>query len=138
MEQLRELAKGAYNRAFELVVEGTDSDIAEGLELAAGSLHLWRIIGNETNWSIGAWLYSRALLKAGLQQLAIAKAEESYQYAKVAGTDWLIASALEGLARAQQGTTEFDGAKMLAELAIANIADPEDRALIESQFADLC
>ena len=137
MSELKELAATTYNRAFELIVEGDEFDLAEGLELAATSLHLWRQVGNEQTWAIGLWLYARALHKAGAQELAIKHAFESVKLAEEVGTDWLIASSLEGLARVSQGTANFETRKAAATRAIENIKDPEDRELIESQFADL-
>ncbi len=137
MNELRDLAAQNYNRAFELIVEGTESDVAEGLELAASSLNLWRKVGNEQNWAIGLWLYSRALYKAGAQDLAIMHATESVKLAELVGADWLIASGLEGLARASQGTVAFAQLRTRAKTAIENIKDKRDRELIESQFADL-
>ena len=137
MSELKELAAKTYNRAFELIVEGDDADLAEGLELAATSLHLWRQVGNEQNWAIGLWLYARALHKAGAQELAIKHALESVKLAEQVGTDWLTASSLEGLARVSQGTADFESRKADATQAIEYIKDPEDRELIESQFADL-
>jgi len=137
VSELKELAAKTYNRAFELIVEGDDADLAEGLELAATSLHLWRQVGNEQNWAIGLWLYARALHKAGAQELAIKHALESVKLAEQVGTDWLIASSHEGLARVSQGTADFETRKAAATQAIENIKDAEDRELIESQFADL-
>jgi hypothetical protein len=137
VSELKDLAAKTYNRAFELIVEGDETEIAEGLELAATSLHLWRQVGTEQNWAIGLWLYARALHKAGAQALAIQHALESVQLAEQLGTDWLIASGYEGLARVSQGTPEFESRRASAEQAIKNIAGAEDRELIESQFADL-
>ena len=137
MSELKELASKTYNRAFELVVEGSQDDLAEGLELAATSLHLWRQVGTEQNWAIGLWLYARALHKAGAKDLAIKHALESVELAEQVGTDWLIASGYECLARVSQGTAEFEVRRAKAEQTIKDIKDKDDRELIESQFADL-
>ena len=137
MKELREFAATTYNRAFELVVEGSSKDVLEGLEFAAASLHAWRQIGTHKNVAIGMWLYSRALYKSGLQQQAIAVAEESVKLARLDGTDWLIASSLEGLTRASQGHQSFESLRQQAEAAIDAIKDPEDRQLIADQFSDL-
>jgi hypothetical protein len=134
---IRKLAIAAYNLAFELVVEGDQAQLLEGLEQAATSLNLWRKVGTDQNVSIGLWLYSRALAKAGAQALSIEAAAEAVRLAKLDGTDWLIASGYEGLARATQGTASFEANWALAAAAIDAIADAQDRALIASQFADL-
>lgn len=134
---IRRLAIAAYNRAFELIVEGGESTLLEGLELAATSLNLWRQVGTDQNVSIGLWLHSRALGKTGAQALAIEAATEAVRLARLDGTDWLIASGLEGLARATRGSSVYETNRGLAAAAIEAIADPQDRKLIASQFADL-
>jgi len=134
MDVLLALAKTTYNQAFDLVEAGEG---LKALELAATSLHLWRQVGTDKNVAIGLWLYSRALLGVGAKQAAIEAVTESVRLAKLDGTDWLIASGLEGLARATAGTFDFEANRAAAAKAIATIADPEDRQLIESQFADL-
>lgn len=133
MSELKDLAAKTYNEAYELVIEGKETDLLPGLELAATSLNLWRRVGTPKNEAIGLWLYSRALQKTGAQQLAIEAATKSLEIAETLEIDWMLASALEALARA----TGDDDVKTRAEKAIAAIADPEDRELIESQFADL-
>ena len=137
MDELRKTAADTYNRAFELIIEGDQTSLLEGLELAATSLNLWRRVGRENNVAIGLWLYSRALHKAGMQTLAIEAAEESVRLARVSEIDWLIASSLEGLTRASQNERNFISLRDKTERAISAISDPQDRKLIESQFADL-
>ena len=137
MDELRKTAADTYNRAFELIIEGDQPSLLEGLELAATSLNLWRRVGRENNVAIGLWLYSRALHKAGMQTLAIEAAEESVRLARVSEIDWLIASSLEGLTRASQNERNFISLRDKTERAISAISDPQDRKLIESQFADL-
>ena len=134
---IRRLAIDAYNQAFDLVVESDESALLQGLELAATSLNLWRQVGNDQNVSIGLWLYSRALVKSGAQALAIEAATEAVRLARIDGTDWLIASGLEALARATKGTSVFEANRTLAATAIEAITDPDERALIAGQFADL-
>ena len=137
MNDLTQLASTAYNRAFELVEEGKDEDVLEGLELAATSLNLWRRVGTDKNVAIGLWLYSRALTKAGARGLAITAATECVRLAKIDATDWLVASSLEGFARAVKNTDAFAQACAAAEEAISRISDPDDRKLIADQFSDL-
>jgi hypothetical protein len=137
MDELRKTAADTYNRAFELIIEGDQTSLLEGLELAATSLNLWRRVGRENNVAIGLWLYSRALHKAGMQTLAIEAAEESVRLARVSEIDWLIASSLEGLTRASQNERNFISLRDKTERAISAISDPQDRKLIESQFSDL-
>jgi hypothetical protein len=137
MTELLDLAKSTYNRAFDLVVEGSQTDLLDGLELAATSLHLWRQVGTAQNEAIGLWLYSRALHKSGADELAIEAASRGVSIAEMLDVDWLYASALEGLTRASQGTTRYSELRELTQSAISAISDDEDRSLIASQFADL-
>ena len=130
MTEIRKLAIDSYNRAFELVIEGDQNQLLEGLELAAASLHLWKQVGTQENEAIGLWLYSRALQKAGAKELAIHAAERSLELAE---KDWMIASALEALTRA----TGDETIKHRAIAAIEAIQDQDDRDIIASQFADL-
>lgn len=130
MTEIRKLAIDSYNRAFDLVIEGDQHQLLEGLELAATSLHLWKQVGTQENEAIGLWLYSRALQKAGAKELATQAAERSLELAE---KDWMIASALEALTRA----TGDEMIKNRAIAAIEAIQDPDDRDIIASQFADL-
>lgn len=137
MNDLTELAKSTYNRAYELVIEGRPEDLLEGLELAATSLHLWRTQGTDKNVAIGLWLYSRALQKAGSIELAIEAASKCVAIAEQLGIDWMLASSLEALTRATQNSPSFAENRARAISAIAAITDPADKALIDSQFQDL-
>ena len=133
MNELKELAAKTYNDAYELVIEGQEKELLNGLELAATSLNLWRKVGTPKNEAIGLWLFSRALEKSGAKSLAIEAAKRSLAIAETLNIDWMLASALEALTRA----TGDEEVKNRAEKAIAAIAEAEDRKLIESQFADL-
>ena len=137
MSELRSIAIETYNQAYELVVENPKTNESAGLELAATSLNLWRRVGNEQNLAIGLWLYSRALGNAGAQAASIAAAKQSVEIAEGLEVDWLLASGLEALTRASVGSPEFANNFARAQAAIESISDPEDRTLINSQFADL-
>lgn len=137
MSEIRALAIATYNKAYELVVERAEGNEIAGLELAATSLNLWRRVGTDQNVAIGLWLYSRALGNVGAREGSLEVAQQCVSIAETLQVDWLLASALEGLARASRSTPEFEVNRHRAEVAIAAIADPADRNLIESQFADL-
>jgi len=49
----------------------------------------------------------------------------------------MLASSLEALARAAQGTEQFEEIQNRAIIAISSIKDDKDKTLIESQFQDL-
>lgn len=137
MSEIRSLAIATYNEAYELVVDRVHGNEIAGLELAATSLNLWRRVGTEQNLAIGLWLYSRAIGNVGAREGSLKAAQECVAIAESLEVDWLLASALEGLARASLGTADFAANSHRAAQAIAQIADPDDRELIESQFADL-
>ena len=137
MSEIRSLAIATYNEAYELVVDSSQGNEIAGLELAATSLNLWRRVGTEQNLAIGLWLYSRALGNVGASEGSLKAAQECVGIAESLEVDWLLASALEGLARASLGTADFAENALRAAQAIGQIADPDDRELIESQFADL-
>ncbi len=136
---IRAMAAASYNEAFE-AVESQDNP-AWALELAATSLNLWRRVGNEQNLSIGCWLYSRALSKAGAHQAAITVANNmlSHLAAIDEPADWLVASAHEGWARALGGAMDerFESALKQALASIDAIKELADRQLIQSQISDL-
>ena len=138
-EGIRELAASTYNAAFETVEAADDLPLA--IELAATSLHLWRQVGNSQNFAIGCWLYSRALAVADVGTLAVQVAAECMQHVSEIENppDWLVASSLEGWARALVAAGDERAAAAIesARTSIAAILDPSDRALIQSQFSDL-
>lgn len=137
MSEIREQAVSAYNKAYPIIVDGEAGDLLEGLELAATSLNLWRQVGTDQNVAIGYWLYSRALHKAGSANLAMSAATKAVSHAKTDGTDWLVASCLEGLTRASKGIDQYLALFEETKAAISAIDDPKDRQIIQDQFADL-
>jgi hypothetical protein len=136
---IRAMASATYNEAYEAVE--SQENPAWAVELAATSLNLWRRVGNEQNLSIGCWLYSRALSKAGAHEAAIAVANNmlSHLAAIDEPADWLVASAHEGWARALGGAMDerFAVALEQAKASIAAIQAEAHRQLIQSQIADL-
>lgn len=138
-EEIRRVASALYNQAFDAYEAGDNPLLAT--ELAATSLNLWRQIGGDENLAIGSWLYSRTLLQGGATKLALVAIQNALTHVKNIDDpeDWLVASMLEGYARALNaaGVPEAVTAIEQAAVAIDAIKDPEDRALIASQFADL-
>lgn len=139
---IRQLAATTYNEAYEAVAEAkSPSEALWALELAAASLNLWRRVGTEQNLAIGLWLYSRALVKAGAPSAAVQAAKASLKHVENVenAPDWLIASGLEGYARALVAAQHDDAVKaiQLANEAVAAIVSDDDRELIAGQLADL-
>ena len=140
--EIRKLAASTYNEAFEAVAGANSaSEAIWALELAATSLNLWRRVGTERNLAIGLWLYSRALVKAGAPAAAVQAAKSSLKHTENVedAPDWMIASGLEGYARALVAAKHEDAAKAIqaAKDAVAAISTTEDRELIAGQLADL-
>lgn len=135
----RAWAASTYNRAFDALEAGDDP--LGAVELAATSLHLWRGVGDDQTLAVGHWLLARALALAGAGDLALeASARALAHLARVADPpDWLVASLAEGRARALLAIEDPGAGRALEEArrAIAAVSDPEDRAIIEGQFADL-
>lgn len=136
MSEIREQAVSAY-KAYPIIVDGEAGDLLEGLGLAATSLNLWRQVGTDKDVAIGYWLYSRALHKAGSANLAISAATKAVSLSKTYGTDWLVAYCLESLTRASIGTDQYPALFEETKAAISAIDDPDDRQIIQDQFADL-
>lgn len=136
---IRAMAAASYDQAYEAVE--SQENPAWAVELAATSLNLWRRVGNEQNLSIGCWLYSRALSKAGAHQAAIAVANNMLSHLAAIDdpADWLVASAHEGWARALGGAMDerFESALKQALASIDAIKELADRQLIQSQISDL-
>lgn len=140
--EIKKLAAATYNEAFEAVESvNSPSEAIWALELAATSLNLWRRVGTEQNLSIGCWLYSRALVKAGATAAAVQVARAALTHAENVenAPDWLIASGLEGYARALIAAKHEDAIDALAKAkaAVDAITDAQDRELIAGQLADL-
>ena len=139
MDDIRAMAAKTYNEAFEAMEAGDNP--AWAVELAATSLNLWRRVGTAKNLTIGCWLYSRTLANAGAGQLALAVANNCLHHLEAVEepTDWMIASCLEGYARALWAASDekFDEALVAAQKAVAAIAGEKDRELIAGQMADL-
>ena len=140
--ETRKLAASTYNEAFEAVENAnTPAEAIWALELAATSLNLWRRIGTEQNLAIGLWLYSRALIKAGAPAAALVAAKSSLKHTENIDSpaDWLVASGLEGYARALVAAKHEEATEAIAKAkaAVDAIADAADRELIGGQLADL-
>ena len=140
--EIRSLAASVYNEAFEAVESvGSPADALWAVELAATSLNLWRRVGSEQNLAIGNWLYSRALVKAGAPDAALTAAKAAIHHTENidSPSDWLLASCLEGYARALVATKSAAASDAIAKAkaAVDAISDAADRELIGGQLADL-
>ena len=143
--QQRQLASSLFNRVWDLLDAGdsrTPDQTAEMIDAAHASRYLWRQIGGQEQAVIGEWQISRAYASAGLGAEAVRHAELSEQLLGdgLDCSDWIPASVHEGMARALLAAGDHTAARALAASAVValdRIADPEDRALIASQLAEL-
>lgn len=137
------LAKALYNRVWEVLEKGdrTPADDEELVHTAHASRHFWTGVGDEKNRAIGDWQVSRVYSTLGRGEPAVHHARRALDHAQhVEGEAWLLASAYEGLARAyavagdRAAATEWK-AKAVARLA--EVADPDDREIVEGDIATL-
>jgi hypothetical protein len=143
----RALAVALFNRVWDLLDLGEARSAAETDEMidaAHTSRYLWRRIGGAEQAIVGEWQVSRVYAEAGIGAEAVRHALAAQRLLDVDADpgvpDWLAASVQEGLARAYLAAGEPEAAALAhsaGRQALADIADPEDRALIESQLDEL-
>jgi uncharacterized protein YndB with AHSA1/START domain len=132
----------ANNSTWELL-DGrslTDDEADDLLGRAYAATYHWRRAEGATavNAARGSWLVSRCHAVLGQGELALHHARQSRAHVQAAGdlaADFDRAYAHEATARALACLGRLDEAR--AELALANavdIADPEDRAIVESDL----
>jgi hypothetical protein len=138
----RELATQLFNRCWELLesTRSADDDV-ELLTAAFSSRFHWSSVGAIEQWITSDWMVARAAAATSDGELSLRFAERAHRAAQEnAVPDWLIASTAEGVARAFAVTGDveaFNNWSALAARLIEVIADPEDKALIASQLAEL-
>ena len=117
-----------------------DDDV-ELLTAAFGSRFHWLSVGAIEQWITSDWMVARAAAATGDGELSLRFAERAHRAAQEnAVPDWLVASTAEGVARAYTVTGDveaFNNWSALAARLVEVIADPEDKALIASQLAEL-
>jgi hypothetical protein len=143
-DEHRALAGGYFNAAWELIE--TPNRTAEQdrnlLTLAFASRQHWiEAEGTAENLAVADWQIAHAASQIGLSELALAFARAAVERAEANDVPtWMKASAHEGLARAHAAAGETESFTYEVELARAlleKVADPEDRALIESHTAEV-
>jgi hypothetical protein len=138
----RELATQLFNRCWDLLESTRDADDdVELLTSAFSSRFHWLNVGDTEQWIVSDWMVARAAAATGDGELALRFAKRAHSVAQENEIpDWLIASTAEGVARAYAVTgdvEEFNNWSALAARLIGVIADPEDKALIASQMAEI-
>jgi len=138
----RELATQLFNRCWDLLATTRDADDdVELLTAAFSSRFHWLNAGTVEQWIVSDWMVARAAAAIGEGELALRFATRAHSAAQENEVpDWLIASSTEGVARAYAAlgdVQEFNNWTALATRLIDVIADPDDKALIASQLADI-
>ena len=144
-ETHRRLGKDLFNHTWTLI-EKTDRTPAEIDAMIhathASAWHWSRAGGSPANAARGEWQIARVYSTLGRGEPALWHARRCLELAEAAdaagiGDDWDVPAALEGLARAQAVAGDRAGAEATrarAREALAGIADPEDRQLIEQDL----
>jgi hypothetical protein len=137
------LASQLFNRCWELLEqnERSEDDNVELLTSALTSRFHWLNEGTPEQWIVSDWMVARAASATGSPNTALRFALRAYEAARATETsDWLVASSAEGVARAYAAAgnvEEFTNWSALAGRLVEVIVDAEDKALIESQLADI-
>jgi len=139
----RQLAVDLFNGVWRLV-ETEDRSPAEDdrmLHMAHASRYHWEQAGTAVHRARGEWQCSRVYAVLGRAEPARHHARRVLEICREHGIgDWDLAFAHEALARAAAVAGDRDAAREHAadaRAAGAAIADPEDRALLESDLATI-
>lgn len=139
----RQVAVDAFNRAWvliDLVVRNPEQD-RELLGLAFTSRYHWGVVGGDEEAMVGDWLIAHVASLQGHADLAHLYASSALDVCRANGwTDWRLASALEGMARASAAKGDDHARDRFAAEArrvLATIEDKRDRELIASQLGSI-
>ena len=139
----RQLGKELYNRVWTLLEnpDRTPEQTDEMIHAAHASRYHWTLGGDPAHRARGEWQCARVYAVLGRAEPALWHARRCLDLCEQHGlTDWDLAAAYEGLARATAvaGDTAASAEwRTRATEALAVIADPEDRELIEGDLATI-
>jgi hypothetical protein len=115
----------------------------ERVHAAHASRWHWGQVGTPANLARGEWQCARVYAALGLGEAALRHAERCLELVDAGGDgfeDWDRAAALEAVARARLAggdTEEALRSSVDAPAAASQIGDPDDRAVIEADLAEL-
>jgi hypothetical protein len=144
-DEQRELAIQLYNTTWDLIDKpdrGPEDD-DEMLHRAHASRYLWGGVGTAANRARGEWLCSRVYAVLGRPEPALHHARRCLELVEANPADleeWDLPAAYEAVARAQSVAGDLGEARRYVELgraAAARVADEEDRAPLEADFATI-
>jgi hypothetical protein len=111
------------------------------VHMARASRFHWDNVGDDRNRATGEWQVARVYAVLGHGESALFHARRCLDYASRPGAGgWLLASAYEGLARAQAVAGDLESARGSRDTALAllgKITDPEDRKVVADDIATL-
>jgi hypothetical protein len=113
------------------------------LHRAHASRYLWGGVGTAANRARGEWLCSRVYAVLGRPEPALHHARRCLELVEANPADleeWDLPAAYEAVARAQSVAGDLGEARRYVELgraAAARVADEEDRAPLEADFATI-
>jgi DNA-binding transcriptional MerR regulator len=139
----RRLGRELFNRVWTLLetADRTPEQVDELIHAAHASRYHWTIGGEPAHRARGEWQCARVYSTLGRAEPALWHARRCVDLCREFGLgDWDLAAAFEGMARAcavagdATGTAEW---RARAAMALEDIGDPEDRALIEGDLATI-
>jgi DNA-binding transcriptional MerR regulator len=132
----RGLAAQLFNGTWALLEKEsrTPEEDDRMVHMAHASRFHWDNVGDDQHRAIGEWQVARVYAVLGHGESALFHARRCLDYASRPGIDdWLLASAHEGLARAQAVAGDVESARDSRDTALAlldKITDPEDREVV--------
>ncbi len=145
VETHRALAAGLFNRTWDLLAtpQRTPELDDELIHTAHASAWHWLQAGNAANRARAEWLCARVYATLGRAATALEHARRCVAYVDAGGDgfeDWDAAAAAEGMARALALAGDVEGSRAWvtrAWTALAGIAEPEERAIVEADLASI-
>jgi DNA-binding transcriptional MerR regulator len=137
----RAMARELFNAVWTLLEKDDRSpdDDAEMIHAAHASTYHWSKVGTDVNRMRGEWQCSRVYATLGRAEQALYHARRTLDICERLGIgDFSLAWAYEAMARAlavDGNRAEADQWLTRAKAACADIADPADRELVESDLA---
>ena len=144
-ETHRALGVGLFNRAWELMetADRTPEQDDELIHTAHASRYHWMFAGEPVRLARGEWQCARVYSTLGRGEPALWHARRCLAILEANGgglDDWDIPTAYEALARASAVAGDVaarDEWAAKSRAALAGIADPDDRGVIEQDLATL-
>lgn len=141
----RKLGVGLYNFTWTLMEkpDRTADETDLMIHAAHASRYHWEMVAENVNRSRGEWLCSRVYAVLGRGEPGLWHAQRCLGIVDVGGEgfeDWDRASALEALARAYavaENRAESERYRELAAAELPNIAEADDREVIEKDLASI-